>query len=134
MPVYQVRLDWLPLPCIALIWPSQLSCLGSSVGRASICLVSSMLWVQIPPEQLFFHWKKRYSGLLYCLAVMKSNSSHVYCNHSTYIKVDSVFKTSISKGGGKTYSRWGGRVPPAPKRNPVNSRTIKLSTNYLTQK
>ena len=29
--VYQVRLDLLPLPCIALIWPSQLSCLGSSV-------------------------------------------------------------------------------------------------------
>ena len=35
LPVYQVRLDWLPLPCIALIWPSQLNCLGSSVGRAS---------------------------------------------------------------------------------------------------
>ena len=33
--VYQVRLDCLPLPCIALIRPSQLSCLGSSVGRAS---------------------------------------------------------------------------------------------------
>ena len=33
--VYQVRLDWLPLPSIALIRPSQLSCLGSSVGRAS---------------------------------------------------------------------------------------------------
>ena len=33
--VYHVRLDWLPLPCIALIWPSQLSCLGNSVGRAS---------------------------------------------------------------------------------------------------
>ena len=33
--VYQVRLYWLPLPCIALIRPSQLSCLGSSVGRAS---------------------------------------------------------------------------------------------------
>ena len=30
-----LRLDWLPLPCIALIRPSQLSCLGSSVGRAS---------------------------------------------------------------------------------------------------
>ena len=30
LPVYQVRLDWLPLPCIALIWPSQLSSLGSS--------------------------------------------------------------------------------------------------------
>ena len=35
LPVYQVRLDWLPLPCIALIRPSQMSCLGSSVGRAS---------------------------------------------------------------------------------------------------
>ena len=35
LPVYQVRLDWLTLPCIALIQPSQLSCLGSSVGRAS---------------------------------------------------------------------------------------------------
>ena len=33
--VYQVRLDWLPLPCITLIRPSQLGCLGSSVGRAS---------------------------------------------------------------------------------------------------
>ena len=32
LPVYQVRLDWLPLPYIALIRPSQLSCLGSSVG------------------------------------------------------------------------------------------------------
>ena len=27
LPVYQVRLDWLPLPCIASIRPSQLSCL-----------------------------------------------------------------------------------------------------------
>ena len=27
MLVYQVRLNWLPLPCIALIRPSQLSCL-----------------------------------------------------------------------------------------------------------
>ena len=35
LPVYQVRLDWLPLPCIALIRLSQLSYLGSSVGRAS---------------------------------------------------------------------------------------------------
>ena len=35
LPVYQVRLDWLPLPCTALIHPSQLSCLGSSVGRSS---------------------------------------------------------------------------------------------------
>ena len=35
LPVYQVRLDWLPLPCIALIQPSQLSCLGNSVGRVS---------------------------------------------------------------------------------------------------
>ena len=33
--VYQVRLDWLPLPCMALIRPSQLGCLGSSFGRAS---------------------------------------------------------------------------------------------------
>ena len=59
LPVYQVRLDWLPLSCIALIWPSQLSCLGNSVGRASAS-VSSMSWVQIPPEQLFFHfpWKR----------------------------------------------------------------------------
>ena len=32
--VYQVRLDWLLLPCIALIRPSQLSCLGNPVGRA----------------------------------------------------------------------------------------------------
>ena len=32
---YQVRLVWLPLPCIALIRPSQLGCLSSSVGRAS---------------------------------------------------------------------------------------------------
>ena len=35
LPVYQVRLDWLPLPCFALIRPNQLGCLGSSVGRAS---------------------------------------------------------------------------------------------------
>ena len=30
-----------------------------------------MSWVRIPPEQLFFHfpWKKRCSGLLYCLAL-----------------------------------------------------------------
>ena len=28
LPVYQVRLDCFPLPCIALIRPSQLSCLG----------------------------------------------------------------------------------------------------------
>ena len=31
----RLGLDWLPLPCIALIQPSQLSCLDSSVGRAS---------------------------------------------------------------------------------------------------
>ena len=35
LPVYQVRLDWLPLPCIGLIRPNQLSCISSSVGRAS---------------------------------------------------------------------------------------------------
>ena len=35
LPVYQVRLDWFPLPCIALIQPSQLSCIGSSVGTPS---------------------------------------------------------------------------------------------------
>ena len=29
--MYQVRLDRLPLPCVALIQPSQLSCLGGSV-------------------------------------------------------------------------------------------------------
>ena len=29
---YQVRLDLLSLPCIALIRPSQLSCLGSLSG------------------------------------------------------------------------------------------------------
>ena len=29
--VYQVKLDWLPLHCIALIQPSQLSCLSSLV-------------------------------------------------------------------------------------------------------
>ena len=32
LPVYQVRLNCLPLP---LVRPSQLNCLGSSVGRAS---------------------------------------------------------------------------------------------------
>ena len=31
LPVYQVRLDWLPLPCTALIRPSQLSCLGTCI-------------------------------------------------------------------------------------------------------
>ena len=31
-----------------------------------VCLVSSMLWVQVPPEQLFFHCEKRCSGLLSC--------------------------------------------------------------------
>ena len=36
LPVYRVRLDWLPLPCIASIRPRQLSCLGRSVGRASV--------------------------------------------------------------------------------------------------
>ena len=35
LPVYQVSLDWLPLPCIALIQPSQLSCPGISVSRTS---------------------------------------------------------------------------------------------------
>ena len=31
-----------------------------------------MLWVRVPPEQLFFHfpWKRRCSGLLYCLALI----------------------------------------------------------------
>ena len=38
--VYQVRLDWLPLPCVALIQPSHLSCLGSSVGRE--CALQAM--------------------------------------------------------------------------------------------
>ena len=35
LPVFQVKLDWLPLLCNALVRPSQLSYLGSSVGRAS---------------------------------------------------------------------------------------------------
>ena len=40
LPAYQVRLDWLPSPCIAfalycLHSAQQLSCLGSSVGRTS---------------------------------------------------------------------------------------------------
>ena len=30
-----------------------------------------MSWVRIPPEQLFFHWKKS-SGLLFCLAFVRS--------------------------------------------------------------
>ena len=51
-----VKLDWLPLSCIALIRPSQLSYQGSSAGRASTLLA---VWVQIPPEQLFFI-RKRY--------------------------------------------------------------------------
>ena len=35
LPIFHVRLDWLPLSCIALIWASQLSCIGSAIGRAS---------------------------------------------------------------------------------------------------
>ena len=33
-----------------------------------------MSWVRIPPEQLFFHWEKRCSGLLYCLALISLTS------------------------------------------------------------
>ena len=45
-------------PCIALIQPSQLTCLGRSVGEASVYLISIMSWVWITLEQLFFLWKE----------------------------------------------------------------------------
>ena len=74
LPVNQVRLDFLLLPCTALIRTSQLSCLGSSVHRASSSYISSMVWVQILSEwlfeQLFFVEKKSCSGLSYCLALI----------------------------------------------------------------
>ena len=47
LPVYQVRLDWLPLPCIAVIRPSQLSCLGSSVASVA------QLVEHLPRKQYF---------------------------------------------------------------------------------
>ena len=66
LPVYQVKLDWSPLLCIALIQPSQLSCLGSSVGRASASYVSS---IQILPEQLFFIGKRNVQDSCSCIAL-----------------------------------------------------------------
>ena len=82
LPVYQVRLDWLSSSCIALIQPSQLSCLCSSVGRATASL-SSMSWVRTPPGQLFFHfpWKKRCSRQSYRVYQFPYKSSHTHVHH-----------------------------------------------------
>ena len=55
-------------------------CVCASVAQLVENLPSKQYaWVRIPPEQLFFHWKKRCSGL-YCLAliyVRRSNCFHV---------------------------------------------------------
>ena len=64
--VHQVRLDWLPLPCIALIRPSQLSCLGNSVGRTSTSQAICRGFE--PPEPLYFifHGKRDVQVVLPC--------------------------------------------------------------------
>ena len=43
---------------------------GSSVCRAST--PREQYVVGLNPEQLFFHWEKRCSGLLYCLVLITS--------------------------------------------------------------
>ena len=49
--------------------PSQLSCLGSSVGRA-LCLEYRVSWVRVPPEAAhFFLGKVTALGVLCCFAL-----------------------------------------------------------------
>ena len=49
--------------------PSQLSCLGSSVGRA-LCIECRVSWVRVPPEAAqFFLGKMTALGVLCCFAL-----------------------------------------------------------------
>ena len=88
MPVYQVKLDWLPMPCIALVRPSQLGCLGSSVGRASASLAECCGFESHLSSSFFIFHGKRCSGVLYCLALIyvysRFNSFHVIYRKSIY--------------------------------------------------
>ena len=59
--VNQVRVDWLPLPCIALIRPSQLTCLGSSQGRIQGG-GGGVLWVLKNPLSGKIHYKLSRGG------------------------------------------------------------------------
>ena len=47
-----------------------LSCLGSSVVRASAYIASSVSWVRIPPEQLFFFSEKKRVVWVSCHALL----------------------------------------------------------------
>ena len=59
--VYQVRLDWLPLPCIVLSEPT-------IVGDLPIA--STMSWVRVPPEQLFFIFYGKRDVQVSCIALL----------------------------------------------------------------
>ena len=80
--MYQVKLDWvaLALPAVspASSQPSQLSCLGSSVGRAS---VSQAVYrgFESHPSSSFFIGKEMFSLVL--LSGFRSSSSHIMVWH-----------------------------------------------------
>ena len=61
---------WNNLRFVYKVWPSQLSCLGSSVGRASLESWWSS-WVWVPPEAANEKWLFRASCVvLFCLSVV----------------------------------------------------------------
>ena len=66
MSVYQVEILCFALTC--MIRPSQLSCLGSSVGK-SIRLEHGRLWVRIPPEAAHFSLKMTTLSVLRCVVL-----------------------------------------------------------------
>ena len=57
--VSEVRLDWLSVFCIVMIWSSQLSYLGNSVGKVSPSLAVCHGYYIVSPEQLFFHFPRK---------------------------------------------------------------------------
>ena len=83
-PVYQVE-----IPCwfVYRIWPCQLSCLGSLVGK------SWWSWVRVPPEAANFSLKKDCFGQIVlccfafllccccCLAFLRGDCSYMYYSH-----------------------------------------------------
>ena len=50
-------------------WPSQLSCLSSSVGRPSAYIVDRMSQVRVPPEAAHFSLKMTVLGELHCVVL-----------------------------------------------------------------
>ena len=60
-----------------------LGCLGGSVVRASV-LASSVSWVRIPPEQLFFLFGENRVVWVSCLPLFSIYRKEFSCDYSTW--------------------------------------------------